>query len=292
MCDLAVIPLLARVREAWDGPLGAPQGPELSLDYPGPRLRRLCDLDLLTDDAPGAQAALLAAGFREARETRAGRGPPPVPARVAGAAAHGGAAQTAELGGRRPGADHGQVARERRSQPPRGRRGSHAPTRPARAGARGARLVAQTLGRLGNLIDVAVTLQRADESEVAALARRWGCWRMWRTTEAAICAVLEGRGRSAAVAPWARHLRDVREPTVVEWHVKRALAPVWGFPAQEGAGGGRAQALPRLAGEPRAVADKFTPGSAGGAERGHHPLGSLPRAGARGITIMEGTETG
>ena len=68
VCDLAVVPLLARVREAWDGPLVLHKGPELSLDYPGPRLRRFCDLDLLTDDAEGAQAALLAAGFQEARQ--------------------------------------------------------------------------------------------------------------------------------------------------------------------------------------------------------------------------------
>jgi hypothetical protein len=86
------------------------------------------------------------------------------------------------------------------------------------------------LGRLGNLIDVAVTLQRADESEAAALARRWGCSRLWRTTRAAIGDVLEGTGRSMAVSLWARQLREVRERTVVEWHVKTALAPVWGLP--------------------------------------------------------------
>jgi hypothetical protein len=89
----------------------------------------------------------------------------------------------------------------------------------------------QPLGRLGNLIDVAVTLQRADKFEVDTLARRWGCRRMWRTTRAAIGAVLGGSGRSAAVALWARHLRGVREPTVFEWHVMSALAPVWGLPS-------------------------------------------------------------
>src|SRR5918998_6169000 len=68
VCELAVIPLLARVRDAWDGPLVVHKGPEISLDYPGPGLRRFCDLDVLTDDAAGAQAALLAAGFREARQ--------------------------------------------------------------------------------------------------------------------------------------------------------------------------------------------------------------------------------
>jgi hypothetical protein len=88
----------------------------------------------------------------------------------------------------------------------------------------------EPLGRLGNLIDVAVTLQRADEPDVTALARRWGCARMWHTTRAAIGAVLEGTGHSAGVALWARHLRGIRERTVLEWHLKGALAPLWGLP--------------------------------------------------------------
>jgi hypothetical protein len=77
---------------------------------------------------------------------------------------------------------------------------------------------------------VAVTLQRADEAEVAALARRWGCARLWGTTLAAIADVLEGAARSAAVALWARHLRGVRERTVLESHLESAVAPVWGLP--------------------------------------------------------------
>jgi hypothetical protein len=231
VCDLAVVPLLARARDAWHGPLVLHKGPELSLDYPGPRLRRFCDLDLLTDDAEGAQAALLAAGFQEARQ----------------AESHG--------------ADHHQCALrwpglpltvELHSGPRRGD-GVPAPAAdeliasavPSRLGVAGLATLApaqhslvlaghawshEQLGRLGHLIDVAVTLQRADESEVAALARRWGCSRMWRTTRAAIGAVLEGTGRSAAVALWARHLRGARERTVFEWHVRGALAPFWGLP--------------------------------------------------------------
>jgi hypothetical protein len=75
-----------------------------------------------------------------------------------------------------------------------------------------------------------VTLRRTDPAEVDALARRWGCSRMWRTTHAAVRVVLEGAGRSAGVALWARHLAQVRERTVLEWHVKDLLAPVWGLP--------------------------------------------------------------
>ena len=294
ICDLAVIPLLARVREVWDGPLVMHKGPELSLDYPGPRLRRFCDLDLLTDDAEGAQAALLAAGFQEAREEECD-----------GVIQHlcplqwPGLPLTVEL--------HSQ---------PNAVDGVPAPSTdeliasavPSRLGVDGvgalppaqhALVLAahawshQPLGRLGNLIDVAVTLHRADESEVDALARRWGCGRMWRTTAAAINAVLEGSGRSAAVALWARHLRDVREPTVFEWHVKSALAPVWGLPGPRVPAAvvrqARATAGPG-AGEPwrsklrRAGLAVRNAGTA----RSEHILA----LDARGPTTTEGTEAG
>jgi hypothetical protein len=229
--DLAAIPLLVRVRAAWDGPLVVHKGPEVALDYPGPRLRSFCDLDLLTDDAAGAQAALLAAGFHEVREEESkGVIHHLCPLRWPGLPL------TVELHSRPNWVD-----------------GVRAPTTdeliaggvPSRLGVDGVAALAPAqhalvlaahawshdeLGRLGNLIDVAVTVRRADEAEVAALARRWGCSRMWRTTRAAIGAVLEETGRSMAVASWARHLRDVRERTVLEWHVKRTLAPVWGLP--------------------------------------------------------------
>jgi hypothetical protein len=229
--DLAAIPLLARVRESWDGPLVLHKGPEVALDYPGPRLRSFCDLDLLTDDAAGAQAALLAAGFRRARE----------------AESHGVAHHLCPL--EWPGLPLTVELHTR----PNWAVGVPAPTAdelvasatPGRLGVDGVAALPPAqhalvlaahawshdqLGRLGNLIDVAVTLRRADESEVAALARRWGCSRMWRTTRAAIGAVFEGTGRSAATAAWARQLRGVRERSVLEWHVKSALAPVWGLP--------------------------------------------------------------
>ncbi len=65
MRELAMLPLLARVRELVDGPLVLMKGAEIACDYPGPRLRRYCDLDLLAGDPEAAQAALLAAGFME-----------------------------------------------------------------------------------------------------------------------------------------------------------------------------------------------------------------------------------
>ena len=120
----------------------------------------------------------------------------------------------------------------------------------------------QPLGRLGNLIDVAVSLRRSDEAEVARLARRWGCARMWRTTRAAVRAVVEGGRGSVAVALWARHLPAIRERTVLEWHVKNLLAPAWGYPRRRAP---RSGAGPSAGGPAVARA-------AGAAQRGRRPL--------------------
>jgi hypothetical protein len=294
ICDLAVFPLLARVRGAWDGPLVVHKGPEVALDYPGPRLRSFCDLDLLTDDAAGAQAALLAVGFHKARE-----------AESRGVVHHQcplqwpGLPLTVELHSR-----------------PNWAEGVPAPTTdellagaiPSRLGVDGVATLAPAqhalvlaahawshdqLGRLGNLIDVAVTLRRADETEVAALARRWGCSRMWRTTRAAIGAVLEGTGHSAATVIWARHLRGVRERSVLEWHVKSALAPVWGLPHR------RIPAAVVAEARATAVADEVVPSRAklrraglalrsAGTARSEHLLALE----ARGHESIQGPEAG
>lgn len=229
--DLAAPALLERIRDVCDGPLVLFKGAEVAFDYPGPRLRRFRDLDLLTDDAERAQDALLAAGFVEINDPENYRDIhhlrplwwPGLPLVV-------------ELHSRPKWIDGVQgppVAELLEASVP------------ARLGIDGVDtlspahhtlvLVAhdwahEPLGRLGNLIDVAVTRARADDAELAALARRWGCGRMWRTTLAAVRAVLEDDGRSAGVALWARHLPAVRERTVLEAHVQEVLAPLWGVP--------------------------------------------------------------
>jgi hypothetical protein len=240
--EVAALPLLSRVRESWEGPLMLVKGPEVALDYGAPGLRSYGDLDLLTDDAEAAQAALIAAGFREVFDPEVYEnihhlrplwwpGLPLVvelhtrinwPAGIPGPS-------TAELLGAavpsRLGVDGITTL------PPE----EHALVLAAHAWQH------QPLGRLGNLIDVAVTLERCDPADVDALARRWGCRRMWRTTHAAIRSVLEGEGRSAGVALWARHLAEVRERTVFEWHVKDLLAPLWGLPPARALGAVRAE---------------------------------------------------
>jgi hypothetical protein len=294
ICDLAAVPLLALVREVWDGPLVIHKGAEVALDYPEARLRRFCDLDLLTDDAEGAQTALLAAGFREVRvEESRGVDHHLNPLEWSGlpltVELHSGPHWVDRLPG--PAVDEllaGAV--------------------PSRLGVDGVAALAPAphtlvlaahswshdpLGRLGNLIDVAVTLERAGEAEVAALARRWGCARMWRTTRAAVGAVLEGSGRSAAVAGWARHLREARERTVLEAHLKDVLAPVWGLPRRRMpaavAAEVRAMAAPR-GGEPWRAKSRRARLAVrnAGAARSDHVLALS----ARGDTSIQGPEAG
>jgi Uncharacterised nucleotidyltransferase len=242
--EMAATPLLERVRAAWDGPLVLVKGPEVALDYGAPGLRSFGDLDLLTDDAEAAQAALIEAGFQEVFDPEIFEDIhhlrplwwPGLPLVVE---LHTRANWPAGI----PGPSTGELL---------------AAAVPSRLGVDGVDTLPaahhtlvlaahawahQPLGRLGNLIDVAVTLRRTDPAEVDALARRWGCRRMWRTTHAAIRAVLEGERRSPGVALWARHLEPVRERTVFEWHVKDLLAPVWGLPPRAAIAAVRAEVL-------------------------------------------------
>jgi hypothetical protein len=230
--ELAVVPLLARARAAFDGPLVLVKGPEVALDYPGPRLRPFGDLDLLTDDAAAAQAALLAAGFHEVGDPALYadihhlrplwwpglpliielHSRPKWPAELRGPSV--GELLEAAVPGRLGVAGVSTLAPAH-----------HAVVLAAHAWAH------EPLARLGHLVDVAATLERAEPPEAAALARRWGCARLWRTSEAAARAVVQDEGRSLAAATWARHLRTTRERTVFETHLLDWLSPVAGLPA-------------------------------------------------------------
>jgi Uncharacterised nucleotidyltransferase len=246
--DLAVPALLRRLRDAWDGPLVVIKGPEVARDYPEPRLRPFWDLDVLTDDVRAAQAAMLAAGFKEVGEPALYEGIhhlrplwwPGLPLCV-------------ELHDRPkwPGAIEPPATAELLAAAVPGRLGcdgvstlppaEHAIVQAAHAWAH------EPLERLGHLVDIAVTLERTDAGAVESIARRWGCRRLWGTTRAAVAAAVEGSGRSGAVAIWARHLAGVRDRTVFEHHLQDWLSPLWGLP------GGRAlgASIRAVAEEPR-----------------------------------------
>jgi hypothetical protein len=229
MTDLAVAPLLARAREAYDGRFVLLKGPEVALDYPDPGMRPFGDLDLLVDDAPAAQAALLAAGFGEIGE----------PALYDGIhhlrpLAWPGVPIVIEL--------HSRPKWPERVPGP-GVDALLAHAVPSRLGVAGIETLApaphavllaahawahEPLARLGHLVDVAATLVRAEDGEAAALARAWGCSRMWTRTEDAMRAVLHGE--ASPVPVWAKHLDAARERTVLEMHLQRLLAPAGGLP--------------------------------------------------------------
>jgi hypothetical protein len=232
LAELAVPPLLARARAAYDGRLILVKGPEVALDYREPGLRPFGDLDLLVDDAPAAQAALLAAGFGEIGEP----------------------ALYEDIHHLRPLAWPGvPIVIELHSRPkwPAGVPGPGvaellANAAPSRLGVEGVETLAaaphavllaahawahEPLACLGQLVDVGATLARTEDGEAAALARAWGCARLWDVTEAAVRSVLHGEGGSVPV--WARHLAATRERTVLELHLQRLLAPVAGLPRRQ-----------------------------------------------------------
>ena len=88
----------------------------------------------------------------------------------------------------------------------------------------------EPLRRLSELIDIAVVTQGTDRTAVRQLARRWGCERLWRTTERAVDAVLYGAAPPIALRTWARHLGDARERTILEAQLLRITGPAWGMP--------------------------------------------------------------
>lgn len=223
--------VLKRARAAYGGRLMLMKGPEVAARYPTPGSRRFQDLDLLADDPERAQRALIDAGFIEIQtghdytddQHLCPLGWPGLPLAV-------------ELH-RRP------SCKAYLTPPPRdevlamtvpsatGIDGLLAP-RPA---AHALLLVAHAwthlpLGRVGDLIDLAVTLPDGDRDEADALARRWGWERMWHTTLAVADALLTDEPAPAALRTWARHLAEVRELSVVENHIVKLTAPTFALP--------------------------------------------------------------
>jgi hypothetical protein len=234
LATLAVPPLLERARAAYDGQLMVMKGPEVALRYPDPGLRAYRDIDLLADDAEAAERALLAAGFQAmgtAEVDDVGYHVTPL--------VWPGLPLCIELH-RWP---HWVEGLER---PP--VRELFDAAEPSRLGVAGvlapaprhhALLLAghawthEPLRRLVELIDVAALTEEADRPAVRELARRWGCERVWRTTESAVDAVLYGAAPSLALRTWARHLSAARERTVLENRIQRLAGPTWGLPKRQ-----------------------------------------------------------
>jgi hypothetical protein len=223
--------VLERVRAACDGPVLLIKGAEVAARYPDPLSRPYIDVDLLTPDAHAAQRALVAAGFGAlgAADSAHHLAPlhlPGLPVRVeVHAALHWPDGLAAP-----------PVAELLDTSVPSalGVEGIAAP-----APAHHAVLLAahawtdRPLGRLGRLVDVEALSLEAGAAELDALARAWGCARLWRATRRAAESVLLGRRATLPLRVWARHLPEVRSRTVLGVHLERWLAPASAFPAHQ-----------------------------------------------------------
>jgi hypothetical protein len=252
--QLATPVLLTRVRAACDGEIVVMKGPEAGLRYPDPALRPCRDLDLLVADPVAVQRALRAAGFQPT-------GTPHLYERI-----HHlrplmlpGFPVTIEVHSRPKWPDrmHGPPAEELleaacpsglgvagiSTLPP----AHHAVLLAAHAWAH------DPLACAGRLLDVSAMALDADPAEADALARRWGCLRLWRVTRRAAAALVEDGRRPLAMHLWARHLRAARERNVLESHAVRTAGELWGLPRAQAAAAGAsalARSVARMPGEP------------------------------------------
>jgi hypothetical protein len=227
--QLAAPVLLSRIRAAYEGELVLVKGLEVARRYPEAGLRIFGDVDLLADDAPAAQRALLAAGFQEVGDPslyedihhlRPLQWPdlPLVvelhsrPKWVDGIAPA--PAITELLAAAVPGPHGFHVL------PP----AHHALLLAAHSWAH------EPLRRLRDIVDVAAVTEAAGRQEVAELARSWRVERLWRATDAVAEAVLYGRRRPLALRLWAQNLETARERTVLENHLQRWFSDFWIMP--------------------------------------------------------------
>jgi hypothetical protein len=205
--SLAVPVVLQRIRDAVDGPLLVLKGPEVAARYPDAALRPYGDIDVLVPDPVAAQRALLSAGFvpvgdprlyeniHHERPLALARLPVPV-----------------EL--------HSVPKWPGGFAPPPFDELLEAAV-PSSTGVDGV----STLGGVHHAL-TAVS-QGLDAAELRALARRWGLLKIWDTTAAAAGALLGGGRTPWPLRTWARHLAEVRDRTVLEFHLERWLSGFW-----------------------------------------------------------------
>jgi hypothetical protein len=227
--SMQAVPILARARAAYSGRMMIVKGPELDRLYPeGGRL--FADLDLLVDDAPAARAALVAAGFE------------PIAPQIDGRPHH--LPPLWWPGSHLPIELHTQLNWPRHLSPPPNDELFEAsipsslpvPGLEAPAPAHHAALMAahgwkhMPLRSIRDLIDVTVLARGADDADLAAVTSQWGLARVWATTMEASSWLFDGGREPAAARLWARNLRDPREPSILERHIRRWVTPFWMLP--------------------------------------------------------------
>jgi Uncharacterised nucleotidyltransferase len=234
---LTVPALLSHIRDAYDGPAILHKGPEVAAAYPDPALRVFGDIDLLVPDAERAQEALLAGGFEltgdpelyidihHLRPLRWRELPLVVEIhsrpKWIDSSSPPSVAEMLEV------AVPSRVADGFLALPP----PEHALVLAAHSWAH------EPLRRIRDLVDIAAVIADAEAAAIAAVARRWGVSRLWRSTFEALD-FLFGYGREPlSLRTWARSLPQARERTVLEHHLERWLSDFWvSSPARAAAG--------------------------------------------------------
>jgi hypothetical protein len=229
LTELAVPAIVARVRDAYDGRLLLMKGPVVAAAYPGPTLRPFGDLDLLADDAEAAQRALIDAGFVPFDEPAYYRDihhlqPLAWPGLPLAIEVHSAPKWPDGMTPPHPRALFAAAAPDGPGGLPCPDPAQHAVLLAAHAWAHG------PLRRVGELLDVHVMAAATSPSSTAAVARAWGCERLWRTTEAAAQGLFGAGRRPLSLRLWARHLAGVRERTVIEGHLTTWLSPLGSAP--------------------------------------------------------------
>ena len=231
VANLTAPALVARVRNACaDGPMLLVKGPEAAVRYPR-GARAFYDIDLLVPDAAKVQRALLAAGFVEEEDPEglwigihhlAPVSWPGLPLRVE---VH---AQPKWPEGLTP--PPIEELFDRAVPTALGVQGVLSPSPACHTLLIAAHAWAhQPLGRARDLLDVGALGVDADPTQLARLAESWGLAPVWRTTSAALDALLTAR-RTLPLRLWAAHTSELRVQTVLEDHFERVFSPFWGLP--------------------------------------------------------------
>jgi hypothetical protein len=228
---LPIPSLLSRIASAWSGPMVILKGPVLASRYPEELLRTAGDIDLLVENAGAAHAALCSAGFAATGDPRRYLNIhhlqpliwPDLPVRI-------------EL--------HHAPKWIDGLQPPSAAELFRFAV-PARGLAEGFDTLApaahvlvlavhawahEPLGKLRDLVDVALLTAEADLEEINSLAQRWGVYEVWRTTHSVAESLFAEAPRPLALRLWARHLEEARGRTVAESHLQGWVSPFWALP--------------------------------------------------------------
>jgi hypothetical protein len=226
--------VLERVRAAYDGPLMLMKGPEVAARYEHPGDRWFGDLDVLVDDAPAAQRALTAAGFKEIADPRYYDDKqhlcpliwPGMPVVVELHRRHNRPRWLPQVGSREilelsvPSATG--VAGVLAPTP-----GAHALLLAAHGFAHG------PMGQLRDIVDVAAVIAGGDRDEAETIASEWGWRGLWRIFSDAVDALVSGGAVPGSLRVLGNHLVEVRERTVFRNHVARTAAPIYALPRRQ-----------------------------------------------------------